>query len=270
MIDIQAVMPQALELATRVVGAIGLWFAGRLAIRVLARGAQAALQRGALDPTLQRWALSILGIVLNIVLLLAILSVFGVETTSFAALIAAAGIAVGAAWGGQLANFAAGLFLILFKPFRVGDTVTIADVTGVVAEIGVFSTALDTGANVRTILGNAGIAGAKIENFSVNPHRLVEVSAQLPHGVDVLGLLERLEPRLVALPGALADPAPSLAVDGITEHGPVVLLAVAARHDDHDAVKAQILREVIVQGGLGALPAPDPVPVPMPASRLRA
>src|SRR5262245_41156253 len=103
---------------------------------------------------LRSYARSTLSVVLKVALIVGILGWFGVETTTFAALIAAAGVAVGMAWSGLLSNFAAGVFLVVLRPFKVGDYVTIGGVEGTVREIGLFVTKLDTPDNVAHIIGN--------------------------------------------------------------------------------------------------------------------
>ena len=108
-------------------------------------------------------------VVLNVALVVAILGFFGVETTTFAALIAAGGVAIGVAWGGLLANFAAGAFLVFLRPFKVGDFVTAGGVTGTVEAIGLFGTTINTPDNVHTIVGNNKIFSDTIQNFSANP-----------------------------------------------------------------------------------------------------
>ena len=108
-------------------------------------------------------------VALNILLVIGILGYFGVETTSFAALIAALGIAIGAAWGGLLSNFAAGAFILVLRPFKVGDYVLAGEVEGTVRAIGLFTTAIDTPDNVHTMVGNAKVMGGTIKNFSTQP-----------------------------------------------------------------------------------------------------
>jgi small conductance mechanosensitive channel len=103
-----------------------------------------------------------LSLLLNVALVVAILGYFGVETTTFAALIAAGGIAIGVAWGGLLANFAAGAFLVFLRPFKVGDSVTAGGVTGTVDAIGLFGTTMNTPDNILTIVGNNKIFSARI------------------------------------------------------------------------------------------------------------
>ena len=114
----------------------------------------AALGRQNVDPTLLRYLANIISVALNVVLVVAILGYFGVETTSFAALVAAMGIAIGAAWAGLLANFAAGAFLVVLRPFKVGDFVRVAGIEGTVKEVGLFATTIRMPDNVTAFVGN--------------------------------------------------------------------------------------------------------------------
>ena len=128
----------------KLLGAIAIWIVGRWLIGLALRMIGSTLSRQKFDPTLIRYIHSALAALLNIVLVIAMLGFFGVETTSFAALIAAAGVAIGMAWSGLLSNFAGGVFLVVLQPFKVGDFITAAGVTGTVEEIGLFATTLDT------------------------------------------------------------------------------------------------------------------------------
>ena len=161
-----------------------------------------------MDQTLGRYIVSTINVVLNIVLVIAILNVFGVETTTFAALLAAAGVAIGLAWSGLLGNFAAGAFLVVLRPFRVGDFVTVGGVTGTVEEVGLFVTALNTPDNVRTYVGNNKILSDTIQNFSTNAYRRVDLVAQLNHGVDPTAAVRLLKERLARIPNVLTDARP--------------------------------------------------------------
>ena len=118
-----------------------------------------------------------LGVILNIALIIALLGFFGVETTSFAALIAAVGIAIGAAWSGLLSNFAAGILLIILRPFRVGGFITAAGVTGTVQAVHLFGTTINTPDNVSTTVGNGKIFSETLQNFSTNAYRRVDLTA---------------------------------------------------------------------------------------------
>jgi small conductance mechanosensitive channel len=196
----------------KILGAIAIWIVGRWLIGLSLRMISSALTKQKIDPTLIRYIRSAVAALLNIVLVIAILGFFGVETTSFAALIAAAGVAIGMAWSGLLSNFAGGVFLVILQPFKVGDFITAAGVTGTVEEIGLFATTLNTPDNVKTIVGNGKIFGDTISNFSANPYRRVELTAQLAHGVDPQAAIALLKPALAKVANAMAAPAPDVEI----------------------------------------------------------
>src|SRR6185295_11328925 len=152
----------------------------------------------------------------------AILGYFGVETTSFAALVAGLGLAIGAAWGGLLANFAAGAFILVLRPFKVGDYVLAGGVEGTVRMLGLFSTTIDTGDNVQTLVGNASIMGGIIKNYSANGYRRVDLQAQLDHSVDPAEASTRLRAALPKIANVLADPKPDVEILTFNERGPVL------------------------------------------------
>jgi small conductance mechanosensitive channel len=219
---LQVAADVGLRFGIRIVGAIALWIIGRALIAFCGRLLGRWLVNQRVDPTLGRYIASVLSIGLNIALVIAILGIFGVETTTFAALIAGAGVAIGLAWGGLLGNFAAGVFLVIFRPFKTGDFVTAGGVTGTVHEIGMFATSFDSPDNVRTIVGNNKIVGETIQNFSTNPFRRVDLTAQLAHGADVKEAVAMLKDRLPKIPNVLAQPAPDVEILQFTLAGPVL------------------------------------------------
>lgn len=192
----------------------------------------AAFNRQHFDKTLINYINSAISVGLNIILMIALLGYFGIETSSFAALIAAMGIAIGAAWAGLLANFAAGLFLIVLRPFKVGDMVSVAEVTGKVQEIGLFASVINTSDNILTLVGNNKIFSDNIQNFTNNPYRRVERTAQLAHGVDANDAIARLKAGLRQIPNVIAEPAPQVEILDFNASG--TLLAVRSFcHNDH-------------------------------------
>lgn len=215
-------LPLFVLFGTRLLGAIALWIFGRLVIRGVRRLARAGGERRHLDPTLIRYIDSVLNTALQILLVVAILGLFGVETATFAGLFAAAGVAIGMAWSGLLSNFAAGVFMMLLRPFQVGDFITAGGVTGDVVEIGLFVTCINTPDNVRTYVGNAKIFGDTIQNFSANDFRRVELTAQLAHGIDPQDAIRRLRERLAQIPNVVKDPAPQVELVSFTLAGPVL------------------------------------------------
>jgi small conductance mechanosensitive channel len=206
----------------RMLGAIAIWIVGRWLIGVALNMIGRALRKQKIDPTLIRYIHSAGAALLNIVLVIAILGFFGVETTSFAALIAAAGVAIGMAWSGLLSNFAGGVFLVILQPFKVGNFVTAAGVTGTVEEIGLFATTINTLDNVKTIVGNGKIFADTIQNFSANPYRRVELTAQLAHSVDASAAIALLKSKLALVPNVVREPAPDVEILTFNLAGPVL------------------------------------------------
>ena len=205
----QTIVDVAILVGFKVVGAIVFYLVGRWLISFAIRLVSSALERQKVDPTLLRYIGTIISVTLNIILVVAILGYFGVETTSFAAILAAAGVAIGMAWSGLLANFAAGAFMVVLRPFKVGDFVTVGGITGTVKEVGLFVTALNTPDNVLTIIGNNKVFSDTIQNFSANPYRRVDLKAQLAHSVDHNEAIKLLKERISKVPNAIANPAPT-------------------------------------------------------------
>lgn len=222
----------ATELAIKVLAALAFWVIGRWLIGRVIGLTQAAMNRNNVDPTLTKYLGSIVAIALNIALVLGILGYFGIQTTSFAALLAGAGVAIGAAWSGLLGNFAAGAFMLILRPFKVGDFVCIGGVTGTVRELGLFGTTILTPDNVMTIVGNGKIFGDTIQNFSVMPVRRVERSAQLAGGVDPLDAIARFKAAVTTIPNVVAAPAPEVNLLDMNLNGTVIAVRPYC-HTDH-------------------------------------
>jgi small conductance mechanosensitive channel len=218
----QTITSMVTTVGLKILGAIAIWIVARWLINIALRMIGSALRKQKIDPTLIRYIHSAVAALLNIVLVIAILGLFGVETTSFAALIAAAGVAIGMAWSGLLANFAGGVFLVILQPFKVGDFIAAAGVTGTVEEIGLFATTLNTPDNVKTIVGNGKIFSDTIQNFSANPYRRVELTAQLAHSVDAQAAIGLLKPKLAQVPNVMVEPAPEVAIVRFNSSGPVL------------------------------------------------
>jgi small conductance mechanosensitive channel len=229
---IQTIIDVGIVVGFKIIGAIVFYLIGRWLISFAIRLVSTALERQKVDPTLLRYLGTVISVTLNIILVIAILGYFGAETTSFAAIIAAAGIAIGMAWSGLLANFAAGAFMIVLRPFKVGDFVTAAGVTGTVKEIGLFVTAMITPDNVMTLVGNNKIFSETIQNFSANPYRRVDLKAQLAHPVDHNDAIRLLKERVSKIPHALASPPPDVEILEFNFNGPVLAVRPYC-HTDH-------------------------------------
>jgi small conductance mechanosensitive channel len=214
--------PMLIAFSLKLLGAIAAYIVGRILIGFASNLVQRALERQKVEPTVIRYIGSIITVALNIILVVAILGYFGVETTSFAALVAGLGIAVGAAWGGLLSNFASGVFILVLRPFKVGDYVLAGDVEGTVRMIGLFNTTIDSPDNVQTMVGNTKIMGGTIKNFTHNPFRRVELTAQLDHSVDPADAVRRLKEVLPKIANVVAEPAPDVEILTFNERGPVL------------------------------------------------
>ena len=244
--------------AWKLAGAIVLWLVGRWLIRFAGRLLGRMLVREHVDATLARYFQTGVGFVLNIALIVAILGFFGVETTSFAALLAAGGVAIGVAWGGLLSNFAAGAFLVFLRPFKVGDFVSAAGVVGTVDAIGLFGTTINTPDNVLTIVGNNKVFSDTIQNFSANPYRRVDLTATINNAVDHHHAISVLKDRLRNIPNVLSDPAPTVDVLQFTPAGPVLCVRPYCKNDHYWQVYFDTNRAVREAFGEAGFPAPTP------------
>ncbi len=184
---------------------VALWIAGWVRDRI-----QSTLEKRDFDPTLSRFfaAMARYGILVGAVL--GLLGVFGIQTASFAAVIAAGGLAIGLSFQGTLANFAAGVMLLVFRPFKVEELITVAGHTGVVQAIGLFTVELKTPDNKMIIVPNKNVFGANIENYSHHPIRRVDVPVGVDYSADIDKTIEVLTKAADSVEGALKDPAPQI------------------------------------------------------------
>jgi len=220
------------DVGLKVLAAIAFWIVGRWLIGRVIRLMSAAMNSRSIDPTLTKYLGSIVAILLNVALVLGILGYFGIETTSFAALIAGAGVAIGAAWSGMLGNFAAGAFMLILRPFKVGDFVEIAETTGTVRELGLFGTTLVTPDNVLTLIGNGKVFGGVLRNYSALPVRRVDRTAQLAGGVDPIDAIARIRAAVGKIPNVAAQPPVDVSLLDINLLG-TVLAVRPYTHTDH-------------------------------------
>lgn len=188
---------------------VGVAFAIWLGMKIagwLGKQAEKALKRGGVDETLSRFGGTAARTVVIVLVIISCVGVFGIDTTSFAAVIGAAGLAIGLAFQGTLSNVAAGVMLLLMRPFKVGDAIKVAGELGVVAQIGIFTTELDTLDNRRIIFPNSAVFGATIENISANDTRRVDIDVGCDYGETIARCREVLEAAAKAVPGAINEP----------------------------------------------------------------
>lgn len=245
----------------KILAAIAFWVIGRWLIGFAVGLVQKALGKQSVDPTVLRYLGSFITVTLNIILVIGILGYFGVQTTTFAALIAAVGLAIGMAWSGLLANLAAGGFIIVLRPFKVGDFISAGGVTGTVTEIGLFATAINTPDNVLTLVGNNKIFSDNIQNYSHNAFRRVDLQAQLSGAADWKAAVALLKQRIAAIDNVLATPAVDVEILEFNLVGPVLAVRPYCHNDHYWQVyfdSNKVLKDALGEAGF---PAPMPAQV---------
>ena len=220
-IDLAGLAAQASGLVTtwglRVVGAIAVLIIGRAVARRIRKTFTAVLTRREVDATLVPFLSGLLYSLAMAFVVIAVLGLFGIPTASFVAILGAAGLAVGLAMQGTLSNFAAGVMLLVFRPFRVGDLVETAGATGRVVEIGIFTTELDTMDNVRVVIPNSEAFGGVIKNYDGNPTRRIDLVMGVGYDDDLQVAQKTIMDTVTSCPGVLADPAPVVAIHELAD-----------------------------------------------------
>lgn len=252
----QIVITAATDVGLKILAAIAFWVVGRWLIGIALNVIRKALETQKLDPTILRYVGSVVNVTLNILLVIGILGYFGIQTTSFAALIATAGVAIGAAWAGLLSNFAAGVFVIVLRPFKVGDFITAGGVTGTVKEIGLFSSTLYTPDNIATMIGNTKILGDTIQNYSHSPYRRVDLKCQLSGAADQSAAMQLLREKISAIPNVLAEPAVEVNILEFNLVGPVLSVRPYCSNSNYWQVYFETNRVMSESLTLAGFPAP--------------
>ncbi len=245
------------QFGMKLLGALVLWIVGRYLIKLVSQMLVNSLKKQPIDQTFVGYLASALTVILNITLVVAILGFFGVQTTTFAALLAAAGFAIGTAWSGLLSNFAAGAFIVILHPFKVGDFISAGGIIGTVEEIGLFVTTINTMDNVKTFVGNNKILSDNIQNFSANPFRRVDLLAQLDHSVDPKAASQLLRERISKIPNVIADPKPDIEILQFTPMGPVLAVRPYCNNDHYWQVYFDTNRIIRESFGEANYPAPE-------------
>ncbi|HKP55332.1 MAG TPA: mechanosensitive ion channel family protein [Polyangiales bacterium] len=256
--SLETLGPLALTYGLRVIGVlVAIWLSFRIS-HWLQNKVTRGLRSRAFDETLAIFFGNLLRWLILVASLLACLSVFGIETTSFAAVIGAAGLAVGLAFQGTLSNFAAGVMLLVFRPFKVGDVVLIAGKEGKVAEVGLFVTALDAPDNRRIYVPNTAIGANVIENYTANPVRRVDVNVSIAGGEDIDNTRSVLEAAAAAVPGRDAKLAPEIYLAGFGAGSMLWQVRVWAPAAAYADVWQQAVRAIHYELGKAGVVMPTP------------
>ncbi|WP_158973451.1 mechanosensitive ion channel family protein [Cellulophaga sp. L1A9] len=206
-----------MDFGPKILMAIVLYLVGSWIIKKAVKSLHKVLDKGSYDESLKRFIMNLLSWALKIFLIIIVISKLGVETTSFAAVIAAAGLAIGLALQGSLSNFAGGVLIMIFKPYKIGDLVEAQGILGNVKEIEIFTTKLITPQNKLAIVPNGAMANGNIINYTAEGKMRVDTTVGIGYGEDMKKAKEVLLEMLVANPKVLKDPAPSVNVEALAD-----------------------------------------------------
>jgi len=220
----------------KILAAIAIWIIGGILINILANLLSRAMNLRKVDSTLVSYADSSLRVALRIMLVMAILGICGIQTTSFTALIAAGGVAIGVAWSGLLSNFAAGIFLVLLRPFKVGDVISAGNQVGEVTEIGLFATTMTTGDNLRVYVGNNKIFSDNLINYSANPYRRVDLKCQIANGVNPQEAINMVRSHVLKVANITAHPEPVIEILEFNAAGTLLAVRPFCNNKDYSQV----------------------------------
>lgn len=211
------IQTNGIEFAGNLITAIVIFFVGKWIVNLVVKGLMKGMQKGELDTTLRRFIANLARMLLMLFVIIAAINALGVQTASLIALLGAAGLAVGLALQGSLSNFAAGVLIVLFRPYKVGDWIEGGGVSGAVEEVQILTTVLKTGDNKRVIIPNSQIMGSTITNYSANDTRRVDLVVGVSYSDDLDKVRKELEDLVAADERILKDPAVTIAVSELAD-----------------------------------------------------
>lgn len=219
--NLDEILDKVIDFATvygiKVIGAILIWIIGSWAIKKIMKGIRAVMTKREYDESLQKFLLNLVNWVLKILLIITLLGTLGVPTTSFAAIIAAAGLAIGLALQGSLGNFAGGVLIMIFKPIKIGDLIEAQGEIGVVKQIEIFTTKLTGLSNKEIIIPNGALSNGNIVNYTTEGTRRVDLTFGVGYDSDIKKTKEVLMNVITSHPLVLKDPAPTVNVSALAD-----------------------------------------------------
>lgn len=216
-LSMEAIMGYVETYGVPLLKAILIYIIGAWIIKKIIKAVRKMFAKGTYDESLQKFLVNLISWALKIFLIITVISTLGVETTSLAAVIAAAGLAVGLALQGSLSNFAGGVLIMIFKPYKIGDLIEAQGVLGSVKEIEIFTTKLITPQNKLAIVPNGAMANGNIINYTAEGKMRVDTVVGVDYGSDIKKTKEVLLEMLKANPMVLAEPAPSVNVEELAD-----------------------------------------------------
>ena len=238
--------------------AIVIFVVGRWAAKTLTNVLVKMMEKAKIDKTLVSFSKNISYTLMLVFVVIAALGQLGVETTSIAAVIAAAGLAVGLALQGSLSNLAAGVMIVLFRPFRVGDFIDAAGTSGTVEDLNIFTTTLKTTDNKAVIIPNSKITDGNITNFSANPTRRIELTFGIGYDDDLKATKKLLQKLVKADKRILKEPEPFVAVSELADSSVNFIVRVWVERADFGAVKHDLLEKVKLEFDKAGISIPYP------------
>lgn len=235
---------KGLTFAQNLVAALVVFFIGRWIARWACDLSRRLILRSKVDQTVAIFLSDFVYAIVLVFVAVTALGCLGIDTTSFAAVLAAAGLAIGLALQGSLSNLASGILLITFKPFKVGDSIEIGTSAGTVDEVHVFSTFLRTADNVQICIPNSQITQGVIKNYSAKETRRVELLFNSSYDNDLASVRRVVEELLLADERVLKDPEPEVAVDGLAEHGFQLAVRLWVKTGDYGKVRSELAERI--------------------------
>jgi small conductance mechanosensitive channel len=234
---------ELIEYSPRLISAFIILFVGLYAIRLINRVCRRIMVQRDLDPTLSKFLADFLLWALRVLLFVTFISKLGIETSSFVAILGAAGLAVGLSLQGSLSNFAGGMLIILFKPFRVGDTIEAQNVIGTVTEIQIFVTKLITANNQTIFIPNGILSNGVIINYSIEGIRRADLLFSLSYDTNILAAKNIVVEVMNSNPKVLKNPEPLVVVKGLTDNAIQLSIRPWAKNEDFVVVASDILEQ---------------------------
>jgi len=222
-----------MEYGPKLIGAIVVWIIGSIIIKSLMKAFDRILTKQNTDASLKPFLKSLIRILLKVLLVISVLSMLGVAMTSFIAILGAVGLAVGMALSGTLQNFAGGVMILLFKPFKVGDFIDAQGYKGTVKEIQIFNTILTDLDNKTIIIPNGGLSTNSMVNYSTEPIRRVDISVGIAYGENVEKSRKVLDELAKSDKRVLSDPPPFIGVKELADSSVNLTFRVWAKSDDY-------------------------------------
>lgn len=230
---IQQVITFCVDAGKSILLAAVIFIAGRFLISVINRLVAQMMERRKIDATIQSFLRSFINILLTILLLISVVSALGVNTTSFAALLASAGVAVGMALSGNLQNLAGGLIILLFKPYKVGDYVDAQGVSGTVKEIQIFHTVLVTPDNKIIYVPNGSLSSGSVTNYSLSQLRRVDWTVGVEYGTEIEKVRQTVLDLIKKDGRILTEPAPFIALSALADSSVNITIRVWVKNEDY-------------------------------------